>query len=144
MANDREANRELVEDAREARDKVLNPGRYNLNVCSGFDAWRKFWSQNDLDLINALEESEKERERLQNKNAELLEKWKRHEELLLEIYNKLKPDIWRWDDESPDLDDLFGISPGCTGNKSSEEFVRDLRNEWDESRYPEHDRGEHE
>ena len=31
----------------------------------------------------------------------------------------------------PKLADLKGIAPNCTGNKSSEDFVRDMRDEWD-------------
>lgn len=32
----------------------------------------------------------------------------------------------------PTLSDLFGIAPGATGGKSSEWFVRELRDSWDE------------
>ena len=32
----------------------------------------------------------------------------------------------------PTLSDLFGIAPGATGGKSSEQFVRELRDRWDE------------
>ena len=34
----------------------------------------------------------------------------------------------------PTLSDLFGIAPGMTGEKSSEEFVRELRDSWDEGK----------
>ena len=30
--------------------------------------------------------------------------------------------------------DRFGIAPGATGEKSSEQFVRELRDSWDESK----------
>ena len=33
--------------------------------------------------------------------------------------------------ELPSLSDLRGIAPGATGGKSSEQFVRELRDEWD-------------
>ncbi len=36
-------------------------------------------------------------------------------------------------DELPSLRDLYGIAPGATGGKSSEEFVRELRDNWDKS-----------
>ena len=34
-------------------------------------------------------------------------------------------------EELPSLSDLQGIAPGATGGKSSEQFVRELRDEWD-------------
>ena len=34
--------------------------------------------------------------------------------------------------ELPTLSDLYGIAPGATGDKSSEQFVRELRDEWGE------------
>lgn len=33
--------------------------------------------------------------------------------------------------ELPSLGDLYGIAPGATGDKSSEQFVRELRDKWD-------------
>lgn len=33
-------------------------------------------------------------------------------------------------EELPTLSDLYGIAPGATGDKSSEQFVRELRDEW--------------
>ena len=35
-------------------------------------------------------------------------------------------------DELPTLSDLYGIAPSATGNQSSEQFVRGLRERWDE------------
>ena len=35
-------------------------------------------------------------------------------------------------EELPTLSDLYGIAPGATGSKSSEQFVRELRDRWDE------------
>ena len=35
-------------------------------------------------------------------------------------------------EQLPTLSDLFGIAPGATGEKSSEQFVRELRDRWDE------------
>ena len=34
-------------------------------------------------------------------------------------------------DQLPSLSDLCGIAPDATGGKSSEDFVRELRDEWD-------------
>ena len=34
-------------------------------------------------------------------------------------------------EQLPTLSDLFGIAPGVTGEKSSEQFVRELRDSWD-------------
>ena len=33
----------------------------------------------------------------------------------------------------PTLSDLYGIAPGATGGKSSEQFVRELRDAWDKT-----------
>ena len=37
-------------------------------------------------------------------------------------------------EQLPTLSDLFGIAPGATGEKSSEQFVRELRDSWDEGK----------
>jgi len=45
-------------------------------------------------------------------------------------------DVWEMEvlppsEELPSLSDLCGIAPDATGDKSSEQFVRELRDEWD-------------
>lgn len=37
-------------------------------------------------------------------------------------------------EQLPTLSDLFGIAPGATGGKSSEQFVRELRDSWDKNK----------
>ena len=37
-------------------------------------------------------------------------------------------------EQLPTLSDLFSIAPGATGGKSSEQFVRELRDSWDEGK----------
>ncbi|BBM89210.1 hypothetical protein COTS27_00905 [Spirochaetota bacterium] len=41
-------------------------------------------------------------------------------------------DIYPSETDLPDWDNLFGIAPNATGELQSEDFVRRLRNEWDE------------
>jgi len=40
-------------------------------------------------------------------------------------------EIYPVEDDLPAFDDLFGIAPNATGHLSSEDFIRDLRNNWD-------------
>lgn len=37
-------------------------------------------------------------------------------------------------EELPTLSDLYGIAPGATGDRSSEQFVRELRDEWGDAK----------
>lgn len=79
---------ELIEEAREVRDKALIPARYGTSFLKGFDHWRAFWANHDLEVIEALEacssrnrELEEELERRDNELAELRERVSKNADL---------------------------------------------------------------
>ena len=63
-----------------------------------------------------------------------LETWEEKELPLTVETRQIEVEVLPPTEQLPTLHDLFGIAPGATGEKSSEQFVRELRDSWDEGK----------